>query len=58
MIYVDKPGEFEYNFILDESILFGNEVVVSASLFEQNILSSPVSIEKLDIFDLDQSFSC
>ena len=55
MIYVDKPGEFEYNFILDESILFGNEVVVSASLYEQNILSSPVSIEKLDILDLDQS---
>ena len=55
MIFVDKPGEFEYNFILDESILFGNEVVVSASLYEQNILSSPVSIEKLDILDLEQS---
>ena len=41
MIYVDKPGEFEYNFILDESILFGNEVVVSASLYEHSILSSP-----------------
>ena len=40
--------------ILEESILFGEEVVVSASLFEQNILTAPVSIEKLNILDIEQ----
>ena len=41
--------------ILEESILFGEEVVVSASLFEQNILTAPVTIEKLNILDIEQS---
>ena len=40
---------------LDEAVLYGEEVVVSASLFEQNILTAPVSIEKLDILDIEQS---
>ena len=40
---------------LDEAVLYGDEVVVSASLFEQNILTAPVSIEKLDILDIEQS---
>ena len=35
--------------------MLGDEVVVSASLFEQNILTAPVSIEKLDIIDIEQS---
>ena len=43
------------NIILSESVLLGEEVVVSASLFEQNILTAPVSIEKLDIIDIEQS---
>tara|TARA_A100000164_G_scaffold329799_1_gene317782 strand:- start:2451 stop:5228 length:2778 start_codon:yes stop_codon:yes gene_type:complete len=41
--------------ILEESILFGEEVVISASLFEQNILTAPVTIEKLNILDIEQS---
>ena len=43
------------NIVLEESILFGEEVVVSASLFEQNILTAPVSIEKLSVLDIEQS---
>lgn len=35
-----------------EQVIFGQEVVVSASRVEENILSSPVSIEKLDILDI------
>ena len=46
---------FVKNIILSESVLPGEEVVVSASLFEQNILTAPVSIEKLDIIDIEQS---
>ena len=34
---------------LEEQVLFGQEIVVSASRIEENILTSPVSIEKLDI---------
>ena len=43
------------NITLDEAVLYGEEVVVSASLFEQNILTAPVSIEKLDILDIEHS---
>lgn len=35
-----------------ESVTFGQEVVVSASRFEESILTSPVSIEKMDILDI------
>ncbi len=35
-----------------EQVIFGQEVVVSASRIEENILTSPVSIEKLDILDI------
>ena len=55
LIEISKSGIYNLDFIIEESVLFGDEVVVSASLYEQNILSSPVSIEKLDILDLDQS---
>ncbi len=39
---------------LEESIL-GQEVVVSASRVQENILTSPVSIEKLDILDIQNT---
>lgn len=35
-----------------EQVVFGQEVVVSASRVEENILTSPVSIEKMDILDI------
>ena len=48
-------NDLNQKIILSEEILLGEEVVVSASLFEQNILTAPVSIEKLDILDIEQS---
>jgi outer membrane receptor protein involved in Fe transport len=40
---------------MEEDILLGDEVVVSASRLEENILNSPVSIEKIDFRDIQQS---
>ncbi|MEO1253935.1 MAG: carboxypeptidase-like regulatory domain-containing protein, partial [Bacteroidota bacterium] len=47
-IEVTASGQ-EINIQLAESTLLGQEVVVSASRVEENILKSPVSIEKMDI---------
>ena len=54
-ILIKSSDDLAKNIKLEETILFGEEVVVSASLFEQNILTAPVSIEKLDILDIEQS---
>lgn len=40
---------------LSESTLLGQEVVISASRVEENILQSPVSIEKMDILAVQNS---
>ncbi len=40
---------------LDEQTLLGQEVVVSASRVEESILESPVSIEKMDIRDIQSA---
>ncbi len=40
---------------LSEKTLLGQEVVVSASRVEESILSSPVSIEKMGIIDIQQN---
>ena len=42
---------------LVEEVLFGQEIVVSASRFEESIMKSPVSIEKLDILDIKNTAS-
>jgi len=42
---------------LSESILLGQEIVVSASRVEENIMQSPVTIEKLDILAIQQTAS-
>ncbi len=42
---------------LKESLLMGQEVVVSASRVEESILESPVTIEKMDILAIKQSAS-
>jgi iron complex outermembrane receptor protein len=42
-------GSFQFDIILKEKIMLGNEVIISASRIEESILSSPVTIEKLDI---------
>ena len=57
-IIIRSERDLVKNIILLESVLLGEEVVVSASLFEQNILTAPVSIEKLDIIDIEQSSAC
>ena len=54
-ITIEEYGKINKDIILNESVVFGDEVIVSASLFEQNILTSPVSIEKLDILDIEHS---
>lgn len=42
---------------LEEQTIFGNDVVVSASRVEENILQSPVSIEKIDVLDIQAAAS-
>ena len=42
---------------MTESAILGDEVVVSASRVEENILESPVSIEKIDAIGIQQSAS-
>jgi iron complex outermembrane recepter protein len=42
---------------LEEQTLLGQEVVVSASRVEESILQSPVSIEKMDILDVQSTAS-
>lgn len=42
---------------MEEQVIFGQEVVVSASRVEESILRSPVSIEKLDILDIQNTAS-
>jgi len=53
-IEIKSEDDLNKRIFLSESFLLGEEVVVSASLFEQNILLAPVSIEKLDIIDIEQ----
>lgn len=40
---------------MTESLMLGQEVVVSASRVEESILKSPVSIEKMDILDVQST---
>lgn len=45
------------NVTLEEETLLGQEIVVSASRVEENILKSPVSIEKMDVLAVQQTGS-
>ncbi|NJM24883.1 MAG: TonB-dependent receptor plug domain-containing protein [Bacteroidia bacterium] len=49
----NKDQEIEV--LMSEQVLLGQEVVVSASRVEENILKSPVSIEKMGLLDIQQS---
>lgn len=42
---------------LEEQTIFGNDVVISASRVEENILKSPVSIEQIDVLDIQAAAS-
>lgn len=50
-------AEQRFDITMSEKTFFGQEVVISASRVEENILSSPVSIEKMGIIDIQQSSS-
>ncbi len=41
--------------VMEESTILGQEVVISASRVAENIMTSPVSIEKMDILDIRSS---
>ncbi len=43
--------------VMEDQTIFGSDVVVSASRVEENILQSPVSIEKIDILDIQSAAS-
>ena len=50
-----KPSDKEITVAMHEQVLLGQEVVVSASRVEENIMNSPVSVEKLNLTDLQQT---
>ena len=45
----------DLNVTMSESILLGSEVVVSASRVEQSILEAPVTIEKMDLLEIQNT---
>lgn len=61
--FITQEVEITENMVTDlrvemsESLILGDEVVVSASRVEQNILKSPVSIEKMDAIAIQESAS-
>ena len=52
-IEVESTAKF-LDIKMEEQLLLGQEVVISASRIEENILRSPVSIEKMNLRDLKQ----
>ncbi|MBO6534568.1 MAG: TonB-dependent receptor [Balneolaceae bacterium] len=47
----------EVDVIMEEQTIFGSDVVISASRVEESILQSPVSIEKIDVLDIQATAS-
>ncbi len=45
---IKKSGSYQFDIRMKDKMLLGKEVVISASRIEENFLSSPVTIEKLD----------
>lgn len=54
---VNTNSEMNIDVVLEEQTIFGDDIVVSASRVEQSILKSPVSIEKLDVLDIQNAAS-
>ncbi|MCG8373888.1 MAG: carboxypeptidase-like regulatory domain-containing protein, partial [Balneolales bacterium] len=50
-IEVTASGQF-LEVVMEEETIFGSDVVISASRVEESILQSPVTIEKIDILDI------
>jgi hypothetical protein len=55
LVEIDENNVQNLNIKLSESVLLGQAVVVSASRVEENIMQSPVTVEKLDILAIQQS---
>lgn len=53
--YDVKDANASYDLTMNEESLLGQEIVVSASRVEENILKSPVTIEKMDVLAIKQS---
>jgi len=52
---IEITGETSFlNIKMEEQYILGQEVVISASRVEENILRSPVTVEKMDLQDLKQ----
>lgn len=56
-VEVTTSSDMNIDVVLEEQTIFGNDVVVSASRVEQSILKSPVSIEKMDLLDVQNAAS-
>jgi iron complex outermembrane recepter protein len=56
-IEITDPNTSGLEVVMAESALLGQEVVISASRFEESILASPVSIEKMDILGVQNTAS-
>lgn len=54
-IVIENATTSGLNIKMTESLMLGQEVVVSASRVEESILKSPVSIEKMDILDIQNT---
>ena len=52
---ITKKTNKNVEFQMLEDIVFGEEVVVSASRFDESIMESPVTIEQMDIRDIQKS---
>ncbi|QDH80714.1 TonB-dependent receptor [Echinicola soli] len=56
-IQITSPVKTDLDITLEEQTLLGQEVVVSASRVEESILTSPVSIEQMDILSIKETAS-
>ncbi len=56
-VEVTTSTDMNIDVTMEEQTIFGNDVVVSASRVEESILTSPVSIEKMDVLDIQTSAS-
>ncbi len=56
-VEVTTSTDMNIDVTMEEQTVFGDDVVISASRVEQSILKSPVSIEKMDVLDIQTSAS-
>ncbi len=55
---IDVSGaQSDFQIKLSEQVVLGNEIVVSASRVEENVLKSPVAVEKMDIRGIRETAS-